>query len=149
VAGDTATSVAAAVRTLLSGTGYTVGGSGTTVTVKKADSTAFSLRVSDATTLATRPTATITGTNDPLHWTKVRLTFGASAGTSIAKDSTWSATLNGKAYTFVAGSDPKATLVAPVDVTITDADMLQVLVTQSGGSTDVIEPTSIAKLGSG
>ncbi|MEI6721002.1 MAG: hypothetical protein WCO67_09565, partial [Betaproteobacteria bacterium] len=151
VAGDTATSVATAVKDMLSGTGYTVGVdvTGTTVTVKKADNSAFSLRVSDAATLATHPTATVTGTHDPLHWSKVRLTFGASTGAAITKDSTWSATLNGTAYTFVAGSDAKATVVAPVDITITDSDMMQVLVTQSGGSTDVIEPTSTAKLGSG
>src|SRR6185369_7116139 len=74
-AGDTASSVAASLRTLLAGTGYTVGGSAASVTIKKTDGSAFSLRATDASTLATHPTATFSGTNDPLHWSKVKLVF--------------------------------------------------------------------------
>jgi hypothetical protein len=53
------------------------------------------------------------------------------------------------AFSYVAGSNREVTVPDSLDVTVIDNDAPGVLILQSGGSTDVIEPTDIVRLGSG
>ncbi|MFA5028194.1 MAG: hypothetical protein WC713_09980, partial [Candidatus Methylomirabilota bacterium] len=62
---------------------------------------------------------------------------------------TWTITLDGKEYAYVAGRNGEAVYVAPVDVEVVDTQVPDVLVTQTGGETHVTEPTSYQVIGTG
>ena len=75
-------------------------------------------------------------------------------GSVIHANDFWQITLNdGTAaelgFSYVAGHHGEDTEAKPEDVTIADDDAPSVLVTQSGGSTNVIEPTQFVVLGNG
>ena len=75
------------------------------------------------------------------------ITFKISG--SVAIGNIWNATLNGTVYQYVAGSNGEMVNLPSVDVTVTDKSAPGVLVTQTGGTTQVTEPTTTVQLGAG
>ena len=77
----------------------------------------------------------------------------APAGSTTAPVSTARAAITSSqtsfGFQYVTGSNREVTVPDSLDITIADNDAPGVLVLQSGGSTDVIEPTELVRLGSG
>ena len=67
----------------------------------------------------------------------------------MAAGTAWTVTLNGVDFRYVAGLNGEMTVLPSIDVTVTDKDAPGVLVTQTGGSTRVTEPTGPVFLGAG
>ena len=75
-------------------------------------------------------------------------------GTAVQPSDAWKITLNPDTpakldFSYVAGHHGEETAPDPMDVQIADDDAPTVLVTESGGSTNVIEPTRFVVLGQG
>lgn len=70
-------------------------------------------------------------------------------GRGIVDGDNWTITFNGKDYTFTAGNKHRVTEIASVDVEIADNEAPGVRLTQSFGSTNVVEPIENGILGSG
>ena len=118
-----------------------------TIHISRRDAAAFDVRYVEVP--AGMTAAAPTGTAAPNYWSEVRFDFGASSSAVITAGSAWSVNLDGKTYTYTAGAGVDATLIDAIDITIADNDVLGVIVTQPGGSTDVTEPTDRAVLGGG
>ncbi|MFT5527480.1 MAG: hypothetical protein ACI9HK_005462, partial [Pirellulaceae bacterium] len=85
----------------------------------------------------------------PNYWSEVSFNFGTDAAATIAEGSVWSVNVDGKVYTYIAGAENSTTLIEAVDVTIVDDDVLGVIVSEAGGSTQVTEPTDRVVFGGG
>ena len=72
-----------------------------------------------------------------------------TAPASIADGDASSLTLNGVLYRYTAGANREARFIVPLDVKIADDDAPGVLVTQTGNSTNVTEPSDLIVLGNG
>ena len=74
--------------------------------------------------------------------------------TAVQPDDAWQITLNPGTparldFGYIAGHHGEETAPDPIDVQVADDDAPDVLVTESGGSTNVIEPTRFVVLGQG
>ncbi|HXG48652.1 MAG TPA: calcium-binding protein, partial [Methylomirabilota bacterium] len=87
------------------------------------------------------------GTLSTTHYAQIELTFTVAA--NVVPGTAWELVLNGRTYRYVAGSNRDVTRPASLDVRIADDDTPGVLVTESNGSTRVIEPSNFVVLGSG
>ncbi len=158
---DTAWSVASSLVNLInsSGIGFTassVNGSSSTqatISISRSDSNAFQLQYSDSSSLQTKVVTAVTNpgtsTLDGGHWSSGVFDLGGTTTDPILSNFAASLQLNGVPYDYAASADQRSLRVDPIDVTIADDDTQVVLVNQPLGSTDVIEPTDRAILGSG
>src|SRR5262249_8874329 len=110
--GETLPHVVSQLATLINNHGYTAIPVGNTLSITKtAGGNEVGVRVSNTSTSIGALAATATGTLTNDHYSSVKFDLGGTAGSGIAIGASWTVTLDGKAYTFVAGSDGKATLI--------------------------------------
>ncbi|MCX5669736.1 MAG: hypothetical protein NTU94_00225, partial [Planctomycetota bacterium] len=149
--GENAIDVAAALEAaVVNGFGqvFRTNRTGSILTIERQDHGQFDAE-------STAKNGTLSGTASATHWAVVRLTMNETTPeTPIARGDRWVLTLKAAAalaaqYQYVAGSNKESVLPSPVDVKITDDDVVGVLVTESGGATHVTEATSSVILGGG
>ena len=111
------------------------------------DSDTFTL---SATTDGAPVAATSNGAGD-LTWSRVTppFTVGFTFRAPGIAGQNWQVSLNGTVYTYTGGDNGENTSVKSVDVKVLDQAVAGVFVQETGGSTDVIEPTDIVLLGVG
>ena len=110
------------------------------------ENVSFSATLLETAGMVTR-VGSVTGTPSTTHYVELHATF--TIGSTIARGDTWGFTLNGTDYRYVAGSNRENYNPGFIDFRIADDDVPGVLVTQSGGSTNVIEPSDWVVLGNG
>ena len=115
---------------------------GTTLTISAADGSAFTaaFAISEAGTLGAGAVSTVTA---------AYIAAAVQVTGAVAGGAQWSVTIDGRAYFYAGGENGESTDVGFVDVQILDDDTAGVIVVQSGGSTDVTEPTDQVTMGSG
>lgn len=89
----------------------------------------------------------VTGTRTEGRYSSVEIRIEGSG--IVAAGEEWILTINGEKYSYVSGKNGEEESVASVDVRILDNNTPGVVVTQTGGSTSVTEPTNYVTLGSG
>ena len=121
--------------------GYTATASGATLTIVPDGGAPFSAALTEG-------TGTIVKTGESTtHYVEARLLLDNT--TDVSRGDVWSMTLNGVAYRYVAGSNKENYNPASIDFRIADDDVPGVIVSQTGGSTNVIEPSNWVVLGGG
>ncbi|HEU4841702.1 MAG TPA: hypothetical protein VFT09_09675, partial [Ilumatobacteraceae bacterium] len=100
-------------------------------------------------------TATLTGALAAAHYAAAQITIAVPAG-PVAAGALWTLTLSAGSsiselglYRYLAGSNGESVAPPPVDVRVTDDDAPGLLVLESGGATNVTEPTRYVVLGEG
>ena len=101
----------------------------------------------------TQKNGSLSATASTTHWAVANITLNTSAN-AINSGDRWTMTLMPAnaataTYLYTAGSNKEASIPANVDVQITDDDAPTAIITQTGGSTHVTEPTSSVLLGTG
>ena len=114
---------------------------GNTLTIRRVDGTALTVAPSISTPNSTgrmvvQPVTVYRG-----------LTIAVSG--SITTGQVWQVVLNGVTYSYTAGANGESTAIPFVDVKVLDLAVAGVFVQETGGSTNVIEPTDIVLLGGG
>ncbi|MEY2518221.1 MAG: large repetitive protein, partial [bacterium] len=101
-------------------------------------------------------TATLAGTLATNHYAEAQITISVPAGAPIPAGALWTLTVSaGSAisdmglYSYLAGSNGESVQPPPVDARVTDDDAPGLLVLESGGGTNVTEPTHYVVLGEG
>ncbi|MCK9231001.1 MAG: hypothetical protein M0P18_10020, partial [Syntrophales bacterium] len=98
-------------------------------------------------TLETSGDMTVTGSQVDGRYSEVQIQINGSG--LIAAGEEWILTINGEKYSYVSGKNGEEESVASVDVRILDNNTPGIVVTETGGSTNVTEPTDYVLLGSG
>ncbi|HAM72035.1 MAG TPA: hypothetical protein DCM86_10365, partial [Verrucomicrobiales bacterium] len=114
---------------------------GTTLTIRRNDGAALLLA---AAVTGPRSLGTVS-VQRVLTYTQLTLTVAGG----VTSGRQWQVVLNGTTYTYTAGDNGESTDVSSLDVQVLDRSVAGVFVRETGGSTQVTEPTDIVLLGSG
>ncbi len=124
---------------------YAAALSGTTITIEISDGTGFiaEFSISDPASAGTGD-ITVTDTSEDYY-----LLITVALSGAVADGGVFTLNLNGQDYIYIVGANGETTNLDIIDVTVSDDEAAGVIVRQTGGSTNVTEPTDLVRLGFG